>query len=363
MKTWLKEQNFSKPEQKKVLNYFKEVWKTKTLFSETEILGDMPPEMRNSLVQQMYKPVIKEMPLFKGLSDEIVVGICLRAKPMMAIKNQEIMSEGFPGREMFLLLAGEVEVTKGRGGERKRLGFLSEGSFFGENPVLAGGSEEIRKRTVTAVTECKLCFLVKEDLAELMQEYPAFDFRIKRFRSLGKQHAKGQRLTRLGSMSFAPHEIEKLAKLQHKGGKLKTAGQRVKMMVGGKNAFSDAANIVRGSVGGVSPRSTNKLLSERIAAAEHPTLQPEPPPGLSPSGRTGSMRTGGGGGGGGLSAGSFPAPSPVAAAAVDMKAVEGVVARLLAAHSTEMMRAIDSLSAAQTDLDAKVTSLLMSSRD
>jgi hypothetical protein len=46
-----------------------------------------------------------------------------------------------------------------------------------------------------------------------------------------------------------------------------------------------------------------------------------------------------------------------------MKAVEGVVARLLAAHSTEMMRAIDSLSAAQTDLDAKVTSLLMSSRD
>ena len=129
-----------------------------------------------------YKPVMQEMPLFKGLSDEIVVGICLRAKPMVAIKNQEIMSEGFPGREMFLLLAGEVEVTKGRGNNRKRLGFLSEGSFFGENPVLAGGSEEIRKRTVTAMTECKLCFLVKEDLAELMREYPAFDFRIKRFR-------------------------------------------------------------------------------------------------------------------------------------------------------------------------------------
>ena len=94
--------------------------------------------------------------------------------------------------------------------------WILQGSFFGENPVLAGGSEEIRrdsslfsdcvfcvadsdpdrsddrKRTVTAVTECKLCFLVKEDLAELMDEYPAFEHRIKRFRALGKQHRKGQ---------------------------------------------------------------------------------------------------------------------------------------------------------------------------
>ncbi len=54
MRTWLKEQNFSKPEQKKVLNYFREVWKTKTLFSEAEILGEMPPEMRNRLVEKLY---------------------------------------------------------------------------------------------------------------------------------------------------------------------------------------------------------------------------------------------------------------------------------------------------------------------
>ena len=91
------------------------------------------------------------------------------------------MSEGMPGREMFMLLSGEVEVSKGRGNEKRRLGFLSEGSFFGENPVLADGEgTEIRSRTVTAVTECKLCYLFKEDLAGLMQEYPAFAFRVQR---------------------------------------------------------------------------------------------------------------------------------------------------------------------------------------
>lgn len=30
---------------------------------------------------------------------------------------------------------GEVEVTKMQGNERRRLGFLAEGAFFGESPV------------------------------------------------------------------------------------------------------------------------------------------------------------------------------------------------------------------------------------
>ena len=88
------------------------------------------------------------MPLFKGLAKEIIAGLCLTARPMVAIKSQEIMTEGRPGREMFILLSGDVEVTR----DGKRLGFLSDGSFFGENPVLADGEgTEIRSRTVVAV--------------------------------------------------------------------------------------------------------------------------------------------------------------------------------------------------------------------
>ena len=41
--------------QKKVINYFGEVWKSKTLFNEAEILEEMPPSMRNNLVQKLYR--------------------------------------------------------------------------------------------------------------------------------------------------------------------------------------------------------------------------------------------------------------------------------------------------------------------
>jgi hypothetical protein len=55
------------------------------------------------------------------------------------------------------MMSGEVEVTEMRGeaGQPIRLGFLSEGSFFGEGPMLEAGGVGglfLRTRTVRAVT-------------------------------------------------------------------------------------------------------------------------------------------------------------------------------------------------------------------
>ena len=104
-------------------------------------------------------------------------------------------AQGEAGLEMYMLLQGEVEVTRDGpaaafpGGEVKsvpeRLGFLSEGSFFGELPVLSRDIDaEIRTRTVTAVTYCKLAYLTRDDIAGLMKQYPVLRIRVNRFRNL-----------------------------------------------------------------------------------------------------------------------------------------------------------------------------------
>ena len=104
-------------------------------------------------------------------------------------------AQGEAGVEMYMLLQGEVEVTRDNpaaafpGGEVKsvpeRLGFLSEGSFFGELPVLSRDIDaEIRTRTVTAVTYCKLAYLTRDDVVELMEQYPVLRIRVNRFRNL-----------------------------------------------------------------------------------------------------------------------------------------------------------------------------------
>eukprot|EP01052_Picozoa_sp_SAG31_P014440 SAG31_NODE_897_length_11148_cov_15.102815_8_plen_132_part_00 len=56
---------------------------------------------------------------------------------------------------MYIVISGELEVL---GKEGERLGFLSDGAFFGELPLLEQASAaEIRRRTVKAVTACKVC--------------------------------------------------------------------------------------------------------------------------------------------------------------------------------------------------------------
>lgn len=55
-----------------------------------------------------------------------------------------------------MLMHGECEVTSGG----IRLGFLSDGSFFGEVPLLERGTfGGARRRTVTAIVETHLCFI------------------------------------------------------------------------------------------------------------------------------------------------------------------------------------------------------------
>ena len=69
------------------------------------------------------------IPLFSGLSNEVATALSREVKPMIAVKEQAIMTEGESGREMFMLMKGEVEMSA----DGCRLGFLGEGAFFGEN--------------------------------------------------------------------------------------------------------------------------------------------------------------------------------------------------------------------------------------
>ena len=92
------------------------------------MLAEMPPSMAAEVATYIYGVFLKTIPLFRGLGDEIIFQLCLAAKPVLALKSQVIIEEGQPGTEMYLLMHGEVEVT--RCGEC--FGFLSEGVDFVE---------------------------------------------------------------------------------------------------------------------------------------------------------------------------------------------------------------------------------------
>jgi len=97
------------------------------------------------------------------------------------------MEQNKVGTEIYFITDGEVEVIQ----DDERLGFLGEGSFFGETPFLEalegkGGSErEVRTRTIRASVDTDLGFIRREDMIALTEEYPELQIRIRHFARTG----------------------------------------------------------------------------------------------------------------------------------------------------------------------------------
>ena len=88
-----------------------------------------------------------------------------------------------------MLIKGEVEVSERHGTEITRLGFLAEGAFFGEAPVLGHVGEpgvELRMRTVRAVTNLDLIYLTRDDVDILCSQYAELRARMSRFERSGR---------------------------------------------------------------------------------------------------------------------------------------------------------------------------------
>ena len=61
-----------------------------------------------------------------GIVWQIISALCNFVQPVNLAKGQHVFEEGSRGKEMYMLIQGELEVTQ----QGERLGFLSDGAFF-----------------------------------------------------------------------------------------------------------------------------------------------------------------------------------------------------------------------------------------
>jgi CRP/FNR family cyclic AMP-dependent transcriptional regulator len=89
-----------------------------------------------------------------------------------------IIQEGEPGDSLFIMAAGEVEITKqltlvldeDTPKERVMIRLKAEdGVYFGEMALL---ESETRSATVTSLTDCSLLELHQKDFLELIEQHP-----------------------------------------------------------------------------------------------------------------------------------------------------------------------------------------------
>lgn len=121
---------------------------------------------------------LKKFPIFTGLSDEKLSKLRSIMRETEYPAASVIIRDGDRGEEMFILLDGEVEISKlmtikmenyQASSKDKSLIRLSSKFFacFGEMALMEEKSE--RSATVSAVTKCKLAIISRSDFTKLVE--------------------------------------------------------------------------------------------------------------------------------------------------------------------------------------------------
>jgi len=122
--------------------------------------------------------------LFQDLMDEEIEQVLSRTHLREFSAGRVIIREGETGDSMFIMVSGEVEITKqltlvldeDTPKERVMIRLKAEnGAYFGEMSLLELDS---RSATVTASTDCRLLELFHQDFLELIQHNPSMGVKL-----------------------------------------------------------------------------------------------------------------------------------------------------------------------------------------
>ena len=110
--------------------------------------------------------LLKSVPLFAGCSKKELDALAVIADEIDLREGATLTREGQPGREFFVLIDGDVEVSQG-GEEIARLG---AGDWFGEIALLTKAS---RTATVTAGSPVRLLVVTDRAFRQVLETTPS----------------------------------------------------------------------------------------------------------------------------------------------------------------------------------------------
>jgi CRP-like cAMP-binding protein len=123
---------------------------------------------------------LKKAPLFAGLSRKELTELAKVTEDVDLHAGKVLCEEGQSGQEFFVIMDGEVEITR-RG---KKLATFRSGEFFGEIALV----EDVpRTATVTARTPLRFFVLTRRSFLRLLDEQPGIERKV--MRALGKRLA------------------------------------------------------------------------------------------------------------------------------------------------------------------------------
>ena len=121
--------------------------------------------------QNVKVEALRRAPLFEGLTKKELAELARVTDDLKVEPGTILCREGKIGREFFVIVDGDAEVTKGG----KRIATRSGGDFVGEIALL---TTKTRTATVTATTPLRCFILTQADFRHVLEQNPEVQLKV-----------------------------------------------------------------------------------------------------------------------------------------------------------------------------------------
>jgi CRP-like cAMP-binding protein len=128
-----------------------------------------PARSKEQEVQSAARIILRQQPLFKGLTDAQLDALLPRGRVVHFGRGEKLIEQGAEAQSMFILVEGEASVVVERNGYEAHVAALKSGDCFGEMSLLTG---EKRSATVIANRDCEAVEIDKPILAQSLKDNP-----------------------------------------------------------------------------------------------------------------------------------------------------------------------------------------------
>ncbi|KAL8537903.1 hypothetical protein ACS0TY_000013 [Phlomoides rotata] len=163
----------------RIRRYEQYKWQETRGVDEENLVRNLPKDLRRDINRHLCLDLLKRVPLFEKMDDQLLDALCDRLKPVLYTEESYIVREGDPVDEMLFVMRGKLFTVTTNGG---RTGFfnaeyLKAGDFCGEELLTwaldphSSSNLPTSTRTVQALSEVEAFALMADDLKFVASQF------------------------------------------------------------------------------------------------------------------------------------------------------------------------------------------------